>query len=77
MEHLQRILDKGPPFHLNSHGHLPPEVEVGSRLGFCIARLVVVLPQPCGRQQGGRHSGAALVQAVQLGEIGNATQLAF
>ena len=67
--HLQRALGTEPLCNLNPQGHLPPQVEVGSR-------LVVGLQQQGGSQLTGRHAAAAIVQTVQRGKIGVAEQVA-
>ena len=69
-EHLQRALGEGPILHLNPQRHLPADVEVGPGLGLGVADLVMGLQQQGSGQQAGRHAVPAVVQAVELGEIG-------
>ncbi len=66
---LQCGLGERAFFQLGPQRHLPAQVVVGPLLGLVVRDLIVGLQQENGGQQRGRHAGAAVVGAVEIGEI--------
>jgi len=69
-EKLKRALGERALLDLYAQGHLPPQVVIGMRFGLGVAQALVGLQHQGSGKKAWRHARAAVLRAVEIGEIG-------